>query len=176
MARRILSIGLVLLLISSISTATAQSGPNGRQPLDTAYRLALIDREEMRAVPDRPEPVQRLIEQYRDGLLNDNHEQIAQLYTEDGRIYHASGAVEKGREEIARNEVGGDADWQSVSWDAHESLYIGDDVIVEIGIFSGTVETADGETAEISNGYTAIDEKVDGTWKIKRVIMYDRRE
>lgn len=176
MVRRILSIGLVLLLIGSLGTATAQNGPNGQRLLDTAYRLSLIDNEEMRALPDRPEPVQRLIEQYREGLLNDNHEQIAQLYTEDGRIYHASGAVEEGRQEIARNEVGGNADWQSVSWDAHESLYIGDDVIVEIGVFSGTVETANGETAEISNGYTAIDVKVDGTWKIKRVIMYDRRE
>lgn len=176
MVRRILAIGLVLLLISSFGTAQAQSGPNGHRPLDTAYRLSLIDHEEIRAVPDRPEPVQRLIEEYRDGLLNDDHEQIAQLYTEDGRIYHANGAVEEGREEIARNEAGGNADWQSVSWDAHESFYIGNDVIVEIGVFSGTVETADGETAEISNGYTAIDEKVDGTWKIKRVVMYERRE
>lgn len=125
---------------------------------------------------DRSDAMQEIVDQYRSGLVDGNADTIAQLFAEDGRIYHADGKIVEGRSEIRKDqsESLGQVNYVSVEWDPYESYFMGENVWVETGEFTGVTENDQGERNTGTYEYTAINQKIDGEWKIKRIIVYQR--
>lgn len=127
---------------------------------------------------DRPQAQQNLVDQFRSGLVNGNAEKIAGLFVEDGRIYHSDGEIVEGRTAIRKDqrESFDQYSYVSVEWNPYDSYSMGEDVWVELGKFTGVIENQQDQQSKNTYEYTALNQKIDGEWMIRSVIIYRRGE
>ena len=101
---------------------------------------------------------------------------IAALYTADAKSYRPDGTTGNGTEEITTSYQGMfDLGINDVTLTPMETLEAGD-WGWEIGGYTYTGQSAEGDTLTFEGEYTVLLTKADGTWKMHRVVAFATRD
>ncbi len=101
---------------------------------------------------------------------------VAALHTADAKTYSPDGTTRNGTEEIAAGYQGMfDTGIDSTLIEPIESIEYSD-WGWEIGTYTYTGQSAEGEPLFLMGEYTVLMMKVDGMWKMHRTVAFDKRE